>query len=239
MNQEELLQDAFCRLGVPLEKKQQIQFLNYKDLLLEWNQKINLTAITEEKEIILKHFVDSISALPQLESKKIESVIDVGTGAGFPGIPLKIMRPHWKLTLLDSLQKRILFLEEVVNLLNLSQVECIHGRAEEVGQNPVYREKFDLCVSRAVANLAVLSEYCLPFVALDGYFVSLKGPDAKEEIKQAEPAVKKLGGRIESVETVQIPHTDITHSLIMIKKICQTPTRYPRKSVKIKKEPIK
>lgn len=234
---DKILMDSFGELGVDIDSLQVSKFMKYKDMLLLWNEKMNLTAITDEREVILKHFADSVSLVPfiDFENKK---VIDVGSGAGFPGIPIKIVKPSISLTLLDSLNKRINFLFNVVSEIELSDVECIHLRAEDGGRMEGLRENFDICVSRAVANLAVLSEYCLPFVKNGGYFVSLKGPDAGEEILNAEKAVEILGGVIEEVKTVDIPFTDITHTLIMIKKVRQTPFKYPRKSGKISKNPI-
>lgn len=234
---DRVLIEACEKIGVEICEEQVVQFMKYKDLLLEWNEKINLTAITDEKEILLKHFVDSVSVLPFIDIKN-KSVIDVGTGGGFPGVPLKIACPSARVTLLDSLNKRINFLKEVVSELGLSDVCCVHSRAEDGGQDLNYREKFDFCVSRAVANLAVLAEYCLPFIKVGGTFVSLKGPDAKDEVILAERAIDVLGGEIDVVEKVQIPFTDINHTLIMIKKVRQTPTKYPRKSGKISKSPI-
>ena len=234
---EELLAESCKKINIELTEKQIKQFIDYKDMLLEWNEKFNLTAITDEREIILKHFVDclAISAGAELAGKKI---IDVGTGAGFPGVPVKIAFPDTQMTLLDSLNKRITFLEELKNKLGLENVICIHSRAEDGGADKNLREGFYLCISRAVANLAVLSEYCLPFVKVGGYFISMKGPDVKDELKESEKAIKVLGGEVKEVKLINIPETDINHSLIIIKKIKPTPSKYPRKAGKAKKEPI-
>lgn len=234
---EELLAESCKKINIELTEKQIKQFIDYKDMLLEWNEKFNLTAITDEREIILKHFVDclAISAGAELAGKKI---IDVGTGAGFPGVPVKIAFPDTQMTLLDSLNKRITFLEELKNKLGLENVVCIHSRAEDGGADKNLREGFDLCISRAVANLAVLSEYCLPFVKVGGCFISMKGPDVKDELNESEKAIKVLGGEVKEVKLINIPETDINHSLIIIKKIKPTPSKYPRKAGKAKKEPI-
>ncbi len=235
---DKILEEACLRLGVKIDESQISQFFKYMELLISWNEKINLTAITEKNEILLKHFADSVSLIPFTDVRN-KDVIDVGTGAGFPGIPIKIAEPSAKVTLLDSLNKRVNFLREVVSELSLADVKCIHSRAEEGGKKPEFRERFDVCVSRAVANLAVLSEYCMPFVKVGGVFVSLKGPNAGSEINDAEKAINILGGEISFVKKVEIPFTDIVHSLVMIKKVRQTPSIYPRKPSKISKNPIK
>ena len=235
---DKILIDACTKLNVNIDENMLAQFMKYKELLLEWNEKINLTAITEDREILLKHFADCVSLVPFINLNN-KSVIDVGTGAGFPGIPVKIVSPSIKLTLLDSLNKRITFLSEVVSSLGLNDVSCVHSRAEDGGQNVEFREKFDVCVSRAVADLSILSEYCLPFIKTGGTFISLKGPDAKQEVINALKAIEVLGGEIENVEKIEIPFTDIVHTLVMIKKVRQTPMKYPRKSGKVSKNPIK
>lgn len=238
LNLELLLKDSCNKMGIPIEDKQINQLIQYKNLLLEWNQKINLTAITEESEIIIKHFVDSISIIKHMNFSEKFSMIDVGTGAGFPGIPIKIMVPAVSLTLLDSLNKRILFLEQLIQKLELEQVCCIHGRAEDVGKDNFYREKYDYCVSRAVAPLSILSEYCLPFVKKNGFFISSKGPNVKEELQQAESAIQILGGKIRNISQIEIPNSDMIHSVITIEKIINTPLQYPRKPGKISKKPL-
>ncbi len=226
-------------MKVLLSQKQIEQFMKYKQLLLEWNQKINLTAITEEREIILKHFADCVSIVSAMSFPRGASVIDVGTGAGFPGIPLKIVCPEIQVTLLDSLQKRLIFLQEVIQQLALTGVSCVHSRAEDSGKEKEYREKYDYCVSRAVANLAVLCEYCLPFVKVGGIFLSLKGPDVEQEVQQSQKAIKVLGGEITEIKQVVIPNTELQHKIVFIKKVQQTPIQYPRKAGKVLKNPIK
>lgn len=238
MENKALLKDCCDQMGVALSEAQLEQFMTYLSLLLEWNEKMNLTAITEHRDVVLKHFADCLSLVPQVEWKAGMQVIDVGTGAGFPGIPVKIACPDVEMTLLDSLQKRIGFLQEVGSQLQLDGVNYVHSRAEDGGQNPEYREKFDLCVSRAVANLAVLSEYCLPFIKVGGRLAALKGPDAAAEVEQAAGALKKLGGRLVEIKDVTIPHTDLSHKLVFIEKIASTPKKYPRNAGKIKKEPL-
>lgn len=227
----------FNELGVKINGEQCMQFEEYEKLLLEWNEKINLTAITEHEQVVIKHFADSLTPLLFCNFKN-SSVIDVGTGAGFPGLPIKIAEPSVKLTLLDSLNKRVSFLELVSNKLGLKDVNCIHSRAEEGGRAPELREKFDFAVSRAVAALNVLAEYDLPFVRVGGEFIALKGPAAYDEIKQAENAVKILGGEISDIKEIVLPGTDLKHKIIFIKKVKQTPDKYPRKAGKAVKSPI-
>jgi len=239
MENKMLLKSAAEKMNITLTDDMLDKFIRYKEMLVSWNEKMNLTAITEDKEVMIKHFADCISILKYVDFKDGDSVIDVGTGAGFPGVPVKIAAPQIKITLLDSLNKRINFLTELSKELSLENVECIHSRAEDGGQNPQLREKFDYCVSRAVANLAVLSEYCLPFVRVGGTFVSLKGPDVTEEVKEGEAAIKKLGGKIERIEKIEIPMSDITHSFVIIKKVAPTPKAYPRKAGTATKKPIK
>lgn len=239
MDNKMLLKSCCEQMQIPLSQEMTEQFMTYMSLLLEWNEKMNLTAITEEREVILKHFVDCLSLVSYLEVTDETKIIDVGTGAGFPGLPVKIACPNVSMTLLDSLQKRIGFLEEAIKEMGLNNVECVHSRAEDGGQNPLYREKFDYCISRAVANLAVLSEYCLPFVKIGGTLAALKGPDASAEILEAESALEKLGGKVTQVIDVTIPFTDLSHKLIFIEKVSSTPKQYPRKAGKISKNPLK
>jgi len=234
---DKILIEACGEIGVDLDSTQASLFMQYKRLLLEWNAKMNLTTITDDREIIIKHFVDSVSLLPYLDAEN-KSLIDVGTGAGFPGIPIKIASPSVCVTLVDSLLKRTLFINEVIDRLSLLNANCFHMRAEE-GARGSFRESFDICVSRAVAELSVLSEYCIPFVKQGGFFVSFKGPECEKEAMAAEKAISVLGGKIEDIKKVKIPFSDIVHSLIMIKKVRQTPVKYPRKPGKISKSPIK
>lgn len=234
---EQLLYESCKKINVELNEKQISQFMDYKDMLLEWNEKMNLTAITDEREIMLKHFADCLMICSDLDLDG-KKVIDVGTGAGFPGVPVKIACPGAQMTLLDSLNKRINFLKELSEKLGLENVDCVHMRAEDGGSDKNLRESFDLCISRAVANLAVLSEYCLPFVKVGGTFISMKGPDVEEEVNEAKKAIKVLGGEIKAIKKMEIPETDIVHSLIFIEKVKPTPAKYPRKAGKAKKEPI-
>lgn len=235
---EKLLYQSCKEMDIVLNSTQIQQFMLYQKLLLEWNKNINLTAITEEREIILKHFVDCVSVVPHIAMTEGTSVIDIGTGAGFPGIPIKIVCPCISLTLLDSLQKRVVFLNEVVTKLSLQNVNCIHERAECAAKENHYRQQYDYCVSRAVANMNVLLEYCLPFVKIGGIFVALKGRDAQKEVEQSQKAIKLLGGELIEIKQIEIPHTDLEHKIVLIKKVAQTPQKYPRKAGKPVKNPI-
>ena len=224
-------------IGILLEEKQINQFYTYMELLLEWNEKINLTAITKPEEIILKHFIDSMTIAKYID--KNVTLIDVGTGAGFPGIPLKIIREDVEITLLDSLNKRINFLNEVINQLGLTKIQTIHARVEELGQNKKYREKFDYATSRAVANLSTLAEYLMPLVKLKGACISMKGSNVEEEIQASKKSILVLGGEIEKIEKFQLPKSDIDRNMIVIHKIKPTPQKYPRKPGTPAKDPIK
>lgn len=224
-------------LGVRFSVEQIEQFYKYMNLLIEWNEKMNLTAITEPKEIILKHFIDSLTILKYIDDNS--KLVDVGTGAGFPGVPLSIMNPTLKITLVDSLNKRLIFLQEVVKELNLKNIEIVHARAEEFGQNKNYREKFDIATSRAVANLVTLSEYLVPLVKIGGKIISMKASNAKEEINDAQKAIEVLGGKIEKIEEFDLPESDIGRTIIIIDKNKCTPAIYPRKAGTPAKEPIK
>ena len=233
---EQSFKEKLNKKSPELTAKMQQQFEDYMKLLLEWNEKINLTAITEEDDIILKHFVDSLTISKYIKDGK--SIVDVGTGAGFPGIPVKIAREDVKVTLVDSLNKRILFLQDVIEKLGLKQIETLHFRAEEFGQNKKYRESFDIATSRAVANLSTLVEYLLPLVKVGGICICMKGSEIKEELENSKNAIKILGGEIEQVEEFTLPESDIKRNIVIIKKVKETPKRYPRKPGTPAKEPI-
>ena len=224
-------------IDINLTVEQLWKFYSYMELLIEWNEKINLTAIIEPEEIILKHFIDSLTIYKYIE--KDNKVVDVGTGAGFPGIPLKIANPELKITLVDSLNKRLIFLQDVINKLQLKNVEIIHARAEEFGQNKKFREKFDIATSRAVANLSTLSEYLIPLVKLNGKCICMKAGDADQEIEEAKKAINVLGGTIKEVENFMLPQSDIGRTVIIINKERNTPTKYPRKAGMPSKDPLK
>ena len=214
------------------------RFMLYMNLLKEWNEKINLTAITDSEEIVKKHFIDSIKCFKAEPFKTCKSIIDVGSGAGFPGLPIAIMRPEVKITLLDSLNKRVNFLNTVISALGLKNVTAIHGRAEEEARKKEHREKYDLVTSRAVANMTSLSEYCIPFAKVSGYFIPLKGPAVDEELSLAANAIKILGGEFKEVIEVEIEDSDLMHNLVVIKKVKSTVATYPRKATSISKKPI-
>ena len=230
---EHLLQTGLTQMGLPTEGIPSL--MRYAELLVEKNKVMNLTAITEPHDIATLHFLDSVAMLT-LADLKGKKMADVGTGAGFPGMPLRIVEPSLRLTLLDSLNKRIDFLKEVCEDLGLNDVECIHGRAEEFAAS--HREDYDVVTSRAVANLQMLSELCLPLVKVGGYFLSMKAVDSEQEVNDAKNAIKTLGGQIERVVDYAIPGTDVQHRLIFIKKIKETPKKYPRAFAKIKKNPL-
>ena len=231
------LKEEAMQFGIELSEKQQDNFYNYMKLLLDWNEKINLTAITEPKEVITKHFVDSLSITPYINEN--DRILDIGTGAGFPGIPLKIVLEKNEITLLDSLNKRINFLNEVIEKLDLKNIQAVHGRAEEFNKIDENRENYDIIVSRAVAKLNVLLEYMLPFVKLNGRCICMKSADIDEELKEAENAIKILGGEIEKIDEITLKNTDIKRKIIVIKKVNKTPSKYPRKAGTPAKEPIK
>lgn len=235
------LQNFLRDCGVILTSRQEVQFIQYYELLTEWNSFMNLTAITEFQEVVRKHFIDSLSVLKAVPNLYNSSccVIDVGTGAGFPGIPLKIVSPGLKVTLLDSLNKRVDFLKKVISVLQLHDICAVHGRAEDYARTGRMREAFDFCVSRAVANLATLSEYCLPFVKKSGYFISYKSEKIAEEFDNAKRAIYVLGGRYEKKVEFYLPDSDDYRNLFIIKKEKETPLKFPRKAGIPSKEPIR
>lgn len=231
--------DQGCQeMGIVLDGEQRQQFVDFYEYLVEKNKVMNLTGITEFQEVLVKHFLDSLACVKAVDIKKVKRMMDVGTGAGFPGVPLKIAFPHLEACLLDSLKRRVNFLEETFDLLKLTDITAVHGRAEEYAKNKAYRESFDLCVSRAVSNLATLSEYCLPYVKVGGSFISYKSGTVQEEAEQAEKAVKILGGKIRDVVYFSLPDSEIQRSLVVIEKVKSTSGKYPRKAGTPLKEPL-
>lgn len=231
------------KINIEISDDQINCFEKYYELLIEKNKVMNLTAITDKEDVIVKHFIDSIALIPYLTDKGINinnklKIIDIGTGAGFPGLPLKIMMPDVKFTLLDSLNKRVSFLNEVIDELKLKDIEALHGRAEDYASDNKYREKYDICVSRAVANLSTLSEYCIPFVKEDGYFISYKAGESEEEINNSKNAIKILGGKINKVEEFVLPGTDASRVFVFIRKLELTDKKYPRKAGVPAKKPL-
>ena len=231
------LEEKLKLIDINISETEIENFKIYMELLLEWNEKINLTAITNEDDMILKHFIDSLTIKKYISEN--EKIIDIGTGAGFPGIPLAIMNKNNEITLMDSLNKRIVFLNDVIDKLKLTNVKAIHSRAEELARNKTYREKYDVAVSRAVANLSTLVEYMLPFVSIGGKCICMKGPNIEEELKNAKNAIKELGGEIIKIENFKLPESDNERNIVIIKKIKETSSKYPRKSGTPSKEPIK
>ena len=231
-----ILQRDAEELGFPLDVTQIDQFDRYLTLLLDWNTRINLTAITQPEEVAVRHFADSLTLLKSVELPEGGKIIDVGTGAGFPGVPAKIMRPDVSLTLLDSLQKRLNFLGELLDCLGL-EAHRLHARAEEGGRNPKLREQFDVATARAVASLPALCEYCLPFVKVGGVFAAMKGPSAPEELEQSRNALQLLGGEVEDVKQFRLSD-ESTRLVVVVRKISQTPPKYPRMGTKIAKSPL-
>ena len=230
------LQNQAQKIDINLTNKQLNEFYTYMNLLIEWNKNINLTAITEPEEIIKKHFIDSLTISKNIQ--KDSSIIDVGTGAGFPGIPLKIVREDINVVLLDALNKRLNFLNEVVKENKLENIETVHFRAEEIGKNKKYREKYDIATSRAVAQLNILAEYLLPLIKIGGKCICMKGCNVEEELKNSKKAITLLGGEIEKIEEFILPDSDIKRNVIIIKKVNSTPAKYPRKPGTPAKEPI-
>jgi len=230
------IKELLLNFNLEIRDKQVKQFFDYMQLIIQWNEKMNLTAITDPDEIILKHFVDSITINKLI--KENTKIIDVGTGAGFPGIPLKIINSNKNITLLDSLNKRIVFLEEVINILALEGIKAVHGRAEDYGINSNFREKYDYATSRAVAPLNYLLEYMLPFVKKGGKCICMKGCNVEEELLQSKNALLQLGGKIEQIDKIKLPKSNIERNIVIIKKINSTPQEYPRKAGMPKKLPL-
>ena len=232
-----ILNDKCQKIHIKLREEQIKKFYTYMNLLLEWNKNINLTAITVPNEVILKHFIDSLTISKYIEDDS--TVIDMGTGAGFPGIPLKIVRENINITLVDSLNKRIKFLDEVIDKLDLQNIETVHARAEEFGRSVKYREKFDYATSRAVANLSTLAEYLIPLVKIKGKVISMKGSTVDEEIENSRKAINVLGGKISGIDEFDLPDSDIKRNIIIIEKIRNTSNKYPRKAGTPAKDPIR
>jgi 16S rRNA (guanine527-N7)-methyltransferase len=234
---KKLLKEQCGIIKIDLSDSEEEKFYKYMELLRKWNENINLTAITEPNEVLQKHFIDSLTVIKYI--KDCSEIIDVGTGAGFPGIPIKIVDESVNVTLLDSLNKRISFLDEVISNLNLTNINTIHARAEEAGKNAELREKFDISISRAVAPLNVLVEYLLPFAKVNGMCICMKGSNTNEEIENSKNAIKLLGGKIETIEEFTLPNSDIKRTIIIVRKVAKTPSKYPRKPGTPSKEPIK
>lgn len=239
MKYYDILNSACNDVGIGFDESKYNSFIKYKSMIQEWNKKINLTAITEDEDIIKKHFIDCIKIYKFDKFKELNKIIDVGTGAGFPGIPISILEQEKEVVLLDSLNKRIKFLDEVSKELDLKNIKSLHGRAEDYAQKEDYREKFDGVVSRAVANISVLSEFCLPYIKVGGYFVAMKGPNVTEEINEGEKAIEILGGKLQEIIQVKVEESDLEHNLVVIKKIKDTPNKYPRKAGMVTKKPLK
>ncbi|MBR5319803.1 MAG: 16S rRNA (guanine(527)-N(7))-methyltransferase RsmG [Peptococcaceae bacterium] len=235
---KDILNQAFTSEGFNLTEQQNKQFVTYFDMLIDWNQKINLTAIEEPTEVAYKHFVDSACLMRVVPDLKHKTMIDIGTGAGFPGVPLNIMEPELYVTLFDSLNKRILFLQELCKALELKNIRAVHGRAEEFGIKPDYRQQFDIATARAVARMPVLLEICLPFVKKGGIFIALKGPELENEIKESNNALKELGGKVVDVQQFTLADGAYTRNLAVIEKIKDTPKKYPRKAGTPQKKPL-
>ena len=236
----EIFAEELANYGFKLSSKQKEQFATYYNKLIEFNKKVNLTRITDKNEVYLKHFFDSITPLLEFSDlfKGEKSLCDVGAGAGFPSLPIKILCPDLSITIVDSLGKRLMFLDELVSDLSLDKVTLVHSRAEDAGQNKNLREKFDLVTGRAVARMSVLSEYCLPLAKVDGYLVALKGPKAQDELAEAKNAIEVLGGSVKEVKELTLPDTDDERTLIVVKKVKATPKKYPRQAGTPNRKPL-
>ena len=235
----EIMKKAADDVNMNFDEVTYNKFIKYMRLVQEWNQKVNLTAITEDEEFIKKHFIDCMKAFKSEELKKANTVIDVGTGAGFPGLPIAIMDESKNVTLLDSLNKRVNFLNLVVKELGLKNVKTIHSRAEDGARDSQLRENFDVAVSRAVANMTVLSEFCLPYVKVGGNFIALKGPSIDEELKDSKNAIGTLGGKLQNIIELEIENTDLKHNIVIINKVKECPKSFPRKAGMVTKKPLK
>ena len=238
LENKRVLIDGFKELGLNVSEEMIDKLGVVKEIMLQWNEKVNLTSITEEREVYIKHFLDSATCLATGYIKDGMKVIDVGTGAGFPGIPVKILKDQLEMTLLDSLNKRVSYLNEVLKKLGLQNITAIHARAEEAGSSNIHREVYDIVLSRAVASMNVLCEYCMPFAKMGGYFLCQKGPDIGTELEESRSAIKVLGGVVREVLEYQLPFSEIKHNIIIIEKVAETPTRYPRKPGKPAANPI-
>ncbi|MBS6508506.1 MAG: 16S rRNA (guanine(527)-N(7))-methyltransferase RsmG [Paraclostridium bifermentans] len=239
MTNADILKKGIEDLGLKCSDETIDKFSKYREILVEWNQKMNLTGIEEEKEVYIKHFLDSVAAVKKGYIKDGMSIIDVGTGAGFPGLPLRICLENSKVTLLDSLNKRINFLSEVCTNINIDDIELIHGRAEDFGKDEKYREQYDIATARAVAGLPILMEFCVPFIKVGGYFVCLKGPNADTELEESRKAMEVLGLEFVEKIDVELPELELKHNIVVFKKVNSTPAKYPRKAGKPVKTPIK
>lgn len=233
------LKKALEELGLPDDEITLKKFEAYRDKILEWNKMVNITAVTEPSDFTKKHFIDSLLCTKSIEYQQATEIIDIGTGGGFPGVPLAIISPEKQFVLADSLNKRLKIVDTLCQEIGINNVTVVHGRAEELGRSKRYREKFDLCVSRAVARLDVLSEYCLPFVKQNGFFLAYKGPGLDSELEKSKSAISLLGGRVERIEKIEIDDLDFDHNILYIKKEQRTPSKYPRKAGTPSKEPLK
>ncbi len=233
-----LLEKAFVDLEIQYDQTTLAKFETYMQLVLEWNEKVNLTSITDEREFVIKHFVDSLMCVSHKSLSSASKIIDIGTGAGFPGIPLALIYPDKKFMLMDSVNKKLIIVKEIMGKLNIRNATVVHGRAEDLGHQKQHREQYDICVSRAVAKLQVLSEYCLPFVKPGGYFIAYKGSEVEQEITDSQKAIDVLGGEIEEIAPFKIDDLKMGHNLIYIRKNAETPQKYPRKPGTPQKEPI-